>query len=219
MRATKARERDLHIEVHGLTPGIKKRLELLSRQRSRNHASNEVMKSMSQEAITKYHFSLKLGKISSLAALFMFFSAFILLFGKFEEFIWIAVASLSIIWFSNSYRKQHESPVADAIKQRTDRLYPLLYGLFKEQRLAYQRFYGTPEWKNLRAKFISQERQRVGRLTCSICGYLVGSDITVDHIKPRSHYPELALSIKNLAIAHRSCNSAKGAKVPLQQKA
>ena len=38
------------------------------------------------------------------------------------------------------------------------------------------------------------------------------SDITVDHIKPRSKYPELALEIENLRVLCRSCNSKKGGK-------
>ncbi|MFQ6028109.1 MAG: HNH endonuclease [Dehalococcoidia bacterium] len=35
-------------------------------------------------------------------------------------------------------------------------------------------------------------------------------DITVDHILPRSRYPELALQGDNLCVLCRSCNSRKG---------
>lgn len=34
--------------------------------------------------------------------------------------------------------------------------------------------------------------------------------ITVDHIKPRKDYPELALELSNLQILCRTCNAAKG---------
>jgi len=35
-------------------------------------------------------------------------------------------------------------------------------------------------------------------------------NLAVDHIKPRSKYPELALARENLQILCRRCNSAKG---------
>jgi 5-methylcytosine-specific restriction endonuclease McrA len=38
-------------------------------------------------------------------------------------------------------------------------------------------------------------------------------DITVDHAKPRSKFPELAMSIDNLLLACRKCNSSKGGKL------
>ena len=48
---------------------------------------------------------------------------------------------------------------------------------------------------------------------CAECGHriLKNNDITVDHIKPRSKYPELSLKIENLRVLCRSCNAKKGA--------
>ena len=47
---------------------------------------------------------------------------------------------------------------------------------------------------------------------CSECGLHIKNflDVTVDHIQPRSKYPELALDIENLCVLCRRCNSQKG---------
>ncbi len=39
----------------------------------------------------------------------------------------------------------------------------------------------------------------------------MGIPLHVDHIKPRSKYPDLALDINNLQILCESCNLGKGA--------
>jgi len=71
-----------------------------------------------------------------------------------------------------------------------------------------RRFYSSPEWKCLRAEVL-----REGDHICSSCGCEIvrSRDLTVDHIRPRSKFPELALDKSNLQIMCRSCNSAKGA--------
>jgi hypothetical protein len=69
-------------------------------------------------------------------------------------------------------------------------------------------FYSSPEWRLLREQVIKEQ----GRL-CQECRCEVAEDydLTVDHIKPRSKYPELALDKSNLQVLCRSCNSTKGA--------
>jgi len=72
-----------------------------------------------------------------------------------------------------------------------------------------RQFYSSPEWNLLRDQVIREE----GHL-CSECGELIQykEDITVDHIRSRSKYPDLALERQNLRVLCRSCNSKKGAK-------
>jgi hypothetical protein len=72
-----------------------------------------------------------------------------------------------------------------------------------------QRFLASPEWLMLRKKAIAE----LGR-TCAMCKKYIKDedDITVDHIRPRSKSPDLALSEDNLQILCRKCNSRKGAK-------
>ncbi len=49
---------------------------------------------------------------------------------------------------------------------------------------------------------------------CAECGRRIrkDGDITVDHIKPRSKYPDLSLEIENLRVLCRPCNSKKGSR-------
>lgn len=71
-----------------------------------------------------------------------------------------------------------------------------------------QRFYNSPEWKNVRAEVLRENTN-----ICQSCGRKIelANDLTVDHIKPRSKFPKLALDKSNLQVLCRRCNSAKGA--------
>ncbi len=66
-------------------------------------------------------------------------------------------------------------------------------------------FYKTRQWIRLRYKAI----EKYGR-TCACCG-ASPRIIHVDHIKPRSVFPELELTLDNLQILCEECNIGKGA--------
>lgn len=66
-------------------------------------------------------------------------------------------------------------------------------------------FYRTRAWRVLRYRAIKKYGNR-----CMCCGR-IADPIHVDHIKPRSKYPELALDINNLQILDDDCNLGKGA--------
>lgn len=68
-------------------------------------------------------------------------------------------------------------------------------------------FYQSAEWKAARKDVIARQ----GKI-CRACrkSIIDESDLTVDHIKPRSKYPSLQLAPSNLEVLCRSCNSAKG---------
>jgi 5-methylcytosine-specific restriction endonuclease McrA len=70
-----------------------------------------------------------------------------------------------------------------------------------------QAFYSSPEWSKLRDNVITKRGTR-----CAQCGREIRrkTDVTVDHILPRSKHPQLALEETNLQVLCRSCNSAKG---------
>ena len=77
----------------------------------------------------------------------------------------------------------------------------------KQQRRRYREdaFFDSREWKELRYKAIKLHGRK-----CMACG-CEGGEIHVDHIKPRSKFPELALTLENLQILCADCNLGKGA--------
>ena len=66
-------------------------------------------------------------------------------------------------------------------------------------------FYESRPWQVLRY----QALKRYGR-KCCLCG-ASNVRLHVDHIKPRSRYPELELRIDNLQVLCEPCNMGKGA--------
>lgn len=66
-------------------------------------------------------------------------------------------------------------------------------------------FYSNDLWKIARY----QTFKRAGH-KCECCGETNGQ-MHVDHIKPRSKYPELALVLSNLQVLCQACNIGKGA--------
>lgn len=66
-------------------------------------------------------------------------------------------------------------------------------------------FYKTREWRELRLVILIAQR------VCRLCGRSPdsGAILHVDHIKPRSLYPELSFDPSNLQILCRECNITK----------
>lgn len=65
-------------------------------------------------------------------------------------------------------------------------------------------FYLSKEWIDLRNEVI----QEYGR-TCMRCGTTEGRSFHVDHIQPRSKFPELSLEKSNLQVLCQACNCSK----------
>jgi len=65
-------------------------------------------------------------------------------------------------------------------------------------------FYTSRAWMRLRYDVLTRHGRK-----CMACGNENGV-MHVDHIKPRSKYPELALAIENLQILCEQCNFGKG---------
>lgn len=81
---------------------------------------------------------------------------------------------------------------------------------FRQQQIhEAKQFYASAEWRSIRNTVISEEGPH-----CYLCNQAIvdPNEIAVDHVKPRSSYPELALIRENLRVACRSCNSNKGAR-------
>jgi 5-methylcytosine-specific restriction endonuclease McrA len=67
-------------------------------------------------------------------------------------------------------------------------------------------FFLSDQWIKLRYATLSQRGNN-----CECCGrsWSVGNPLQVDHIKPRSIFPDLALEPSNLQILCRECNIGK----------
>lgn len=64
-------------------------------------------------------------------------------------------------------------------------------------------FYKTREWRTVRYQALVKHGKK-----CQCCGTVKGL-LHVDHVKPRSKYPELELDINNLQILCEACNIGK----------
>lgn len=68
-----------------------------------------------------------------------------------------------------------------------------------------QRFFKSREWRQLRYDVLKLHGRK-----CQCCGATPETAVLhVDHIKPRSKYPELQLSIDNLQVLCEDCNFGK----------
>ena len=99
------------------------------------------------------------------------------------------------------------------IEKRNNAVKSLTIELAQERAETYEdreRFYGSPEWRKLRETVIKEDGP-----ICGDCRRRIKKevDITVDHIRPRSKYPHLALDRNNLRVLCRSCNSSKGTRL------
>ena len=72
--------------------------------------------------------------------------------------------------------------------------------------LPAKKFYSSREWRHIRYEILSENGN-----SCQCCGAEPsdGIKIHVDHIKPRSVFPELALNKENLQILCEDCNLGK----------
>lgn len=71
-------------------------------------------------------------------------------------------------------------------------------------------FYSSREWKSMRVRVLEKYQ-----CVCMMCGRSPkthGVAVHVDHIKPRSKYPELSLDFENLQVLCEECNVGKSNK-------
>ena len=93
---------------------------------------------------------------------------------------------------------------AEARKKRKQRV------RLREAPVQRKEFYESKEWLQLRVRVLEKYGCR-----CMMCGRSYRSHgvvIHVDHIKPRSKYPNLALEFSNLQILCEDCNIGKSNK-------
>lgn len=89
-------------------------------------------------------------------------------------------------------------------KKNCKEMRQIFCGLFESELPADKKFFQSRAWQKLRYEAILKNGRR-----CQACGRS-DLEIHVDHIKPRSKYPRLALKLSNLQILCRDCNLGKG---------
>jgi hypothetical protein len=73
----------------------------------------------------------------------------------------------------------------------------------KEKKEYDKKFYESREWRELRFHILNSHGCR-----CALCHTTEGT-FHVDHIKPRSKYPHLELTVSNLQVLCEDCNFGK----------
>jgi len=157
----------------------------------------------------------KLGdNVSKLSIIVFWGSAYFVahaIFPEFSYFFWLTIIGwafgipYAVIWVID--RLLYKSR-----KERAERIAGRIAELAEQRRKAIEealRFYQSPEWSAARKLKIKEDGP-----FCKECRKHIKDDIdiTVDHIRPRSKFPELALDRTNLRVLCRSCNSKKGAR-------
>lgn len=99
------------------------------------------------------------------------------------------------------YKKKKPKKPKHPVKQNNAiKVFPYKKGMGIE-------FYSTREWMKIRWECLIKSDGK-----CIMCGRSKQDNaiLHVDHIKPRSKYPELELDINNLQILCKECNLGKG---------
>ncbi|OGT23540.1 MAG: hypothetical protein A2W47_04505 [Gammaproteobacteria bacterium RIFCSPHIGHO2_12_38_15] len=66
-----------------------------------------------------------------------------------------------------------------------------------------------PNWKGGKVNWLTMETKIRDNYTCQICGFRDPDIMEVDHIKPKSLYPELESALENLVTLCPNCHRRK----------
>jgi len=136
-----------------------------------------------------------------------------LIFGNYYILIFSYPFLLLIFYLHDKYEAKQYDKLAEERSKRKPHVDKLIIELAqkrKEELEEARRFYQSAEWRLLRTKIIKSHQN-----VCRICRKKLTEkgDVTIDHVLPRSKFPESALDIANLQVLCRSCNSSKSNKV------
>lgn len=208
---------------HGVPLRVYRNAEVHALIKANRSAENFIFSKISNEAKKKFNFSDKIRNIVNGINFILFctliFFTFTLLNESLSELFCVTIICFSTVSLiilnkiKNFYLKKYWFPINKEILDQKELFYPNMFEqILTDAREEFQRdehFYLSPEWKEVRKQILRSQHH-----ICYICNEFISDpfDLTVDHIKPKSKYPELSLELSNLKIACRSCNSAKGNK-------
>lgn len=100
----------------------------------------------------------------------------------------------------------NQCPICEEPLSRQDRC-ACGWNLSRANKKEQELFFSSLEWRRIRYEALKRYGQQ-----CACCGRTRkhGIVLHVDHIKPRSKYPHLALDIENIQILCEDCNLGKG---------
>ena len=211
-RRLKKKQRLEEIKRYGISSQVEKNIE----KRARSRAEKEVNSKLNALLCQKFLPRLKVYNSIFPYILIAHFWVIPYLFMastnpeklKFYEVLSI-LALVDTLWFLGTSSIRRLKHVKESLV--TKRYFKYLRVLTKDRKET-PKFYSTSEWRDLRIIFITKMKKN-GKLTCSYCNVSMREcTVHVDHIKPRSVHPELAMDLNNLAISCHKCNSSKGAK-------
>lgn len=214
-RRKKRRIVEKHVKEHGVTPGIHRRLEADARREAHQQATETVLSHMSPVRGSRYRWAHKVHRVCDLilgvVGGAIFFGLWV--YGAFGWTGMIAVILTGLAALAGKrYCAHYTAPVDSDIARHRSARFEILFRKRLQERIESERFYSSPEWRILRDTFLRERRRMNGYYICYLCQGAIfdDSDVTIDHFKPRSKFPALALEKTNLRIAHRRCNSSKG---------
>lgn len=111
-----------------------------------------------------------------------------------------------------SVKNRVVTPIIGPIEDTKSKITPSLKSKMREKVVSYASddFYKNGKWRMLRYEVLKEQKR-----ICQSCGANPhnnpGIILHVDHIKPRSIYPELELNKDNLQLLCEDCNLGKGA--------
>lgn len=79
----------------------------------------------------------------------------------------------------------------------------------KKKRVHREKRFSKNRWQEVRYEFLKTMKVRGLKRECACCGNR-HCEMHVDHIKPKSKYPELMYDLNNLQLLCAECNLGKG---------
>jgi 5-methylcytosine-specific restriction endonuclease McrA len=213
-RRKKRRLTEKHVKEFGVTPGIRRRLEWKVGLDARMQAREKVLSGQNPKNLRLYRWAQRVSRICSLGlALSVFVLLFALVGGRYEWMALSVLAGGSAVAVRRYFNRRHSDPIDAEIEMQRKTIYQDLLAKELQQRIEDEQFYNSPEWKILREAFLRRQKKVNGYYVCYICQQAIWYDVTIDHLQPRSKFPDRALEASNLRLAHRRCNSSKGDRI------
>jgi 5-methylcytosine-specific restriction endonuclease McrA len=206
-----------HVVEHCVTPKVMENVNAEVTERAVDESQRAILGNLPSSARYTYKALLWVNAICGILSIPVIVSTLYNLYqGLYRNSAILVSISLGVVTIVYALNRIHVEPIESEVRELTRSTRQNLFDQTIKARLEYDKFYSSPEWVLLRKKFLKSQEQVNGRFICFYCNVSISpnsSDLTIDHIKPRSKYPELAVDISNLRVACRRCNSSKGAKI------